>query len=375
FAPLLTGFATASMRIVSPAAVRQHARGWLAREASGTGPFRLVQWAPDGRIVLAANESYWRGRPLLDRVVFRVVSNVDTAAKLLGAGEVQVVDGLDAAAREQLRGGNVEVRREPALATSYLALNTARPPFDDRRVRQAVGLAVDLNDWVRATYMGFGIPARNYLPPKLWGYDNEIEPWEPDLPRARKLLAEAGLPGGFRFTLDVMNNSRPYMPEPLRVAARIKETLAKVGIHVDLRVNSWSEHIQRTVRSSAGDYQACLLGWGADMPDPNDFLYVMFHSHNADLSRPHQNMALYRNPEVDRLLELAQRTGNREERTALYRRVQEIVRADVPLVPIAHTFVIVAHDPRVRDLSVPLWAGEFGLEKVWLAPPQPAGRR
>ncbi|MDX1631604.1 MAG: ABC transporter substrate-binding protein [Thermoanaerobaculia bacterium] len=370
FAPILSGFAVYSMSVISPESVREHGASWLDRNAAGTGPFRLQEWTADDRIVLTANEEYWGGRPHLDRAEFRVVSDAEERARLLESGEVHLAEGLDQAGLSRLRGrAGVEVQKKPGLNVGYLAFNTAREPFTDPEVRRAVALAMDHPGIVRATYQELGVRAKNYLPPVLWGHADQVAPFPYAPDRARDLLAEAGHPEGFRFTLDVMKNARPYMPQPLKTARMIRDRLQAVGIEVEVRENEWDEYLTRTVRSPEADYEACLLGWMADMPDPNDFLYVMFHSDNADLEsgHGHQNIALYRNPTVDELTRRAQREQDREARAELYRRVQEIVRKDVPVIPLAHSFMVLAHDEAVRGLKVPVTSSNYGLREVWLA--------
>jgi peptide/nickel transport system substrate-binding protein len=223
---------------------------------------------------------------------------------------------------------------------------------------------------IRSTYQNLGVVAKSYLPPTLWGYNDQLAPFRQDLEQARALLQEAGYGDGFSFTLDTMKNPRPYMPQPVKVAEGIRTALAELGITVEVRANEWSTHLERTVRSSRADYDACLLGWLADMPDPNDFLSVQFHSSNARLEpgRTHQNIALYRNPEIDELVEQAQRAPSRDERAELYRRAQEIIRREVPLMPLAHSFIVIVQSDDVKGLSVPTASSNFGFQDAWLAP-------
>lgn len=371
FAPIVSGFAVYSMAIVSPTAMRESGAEAFARNPVGTGPFRFVEWVPDDRVVLEANEDYWAGRPNLDGVVFRTVPDADDRAALLESGEVHVGEGFDHSAVLRLgRAENLRVRQEPGLNTGYMAFNTTREPFDDVRVRRAVSMSVDLSRVVRSTYQNLGVVAKSYLPPTLWGYNDRIEPFRQDLEQARALLREAGYGEGFSFVLDTMRNPRPYMPQPVKLAEGIRSALAEVGIEVEVRVNDWSQHLERTVRSSEADYDACLLGWLADMPDPNDFLYVQFHSSNARLEpgRTHQNISLYADPELDRLVEQAQRAPSREQRAELYRQAQEIIREEVPLMPLAHSFIVIVQSDDVQGLSIPTASANFGLEEAWLAP-------
>lgn len=371
FAPIVSGFAVYSMAIVSPTAMREMGVEAFAESPVGTGPFRFVDWIQDDRLTLEANDDYWGGRPNLDRVVFRTVPDPDRRATLLEQGEAHVGEGFSQTEIRRLgRNQNLQVRQEPGLNTGYLAFNTTREPFDDPRVRRAVSTGFDSTGLVRSTYQDLGVPAKSYLPPTLWGYNDQLEPFRQDLERARALLTEAGYPDGFSFTLDVMQNPRPYMPQPVRLAEGIQTALRNLGIEVEIRTNEWNEHLRRTVRSPEADYDACLLGWLADMPDPNDFLYVQFHSDNANLApgRTHQNISLYQNADLDRLVEQAQGAPSREQRAEFYRRAQEIVREEVPLMPLAHSFIVMVQSRDVKDLSIPTARSNFGLPEAWLEP-------
>ncbi|MDX1632311.1 MAG: ABC transporter substrate-binding protein, partial [Thermoanaerobaculia bacterium] len=371
FAPIVSGFAVYSMAIVSPAAMREMGVQEFSKNPVGTGPFRFVEWVPEDRLTLEANDEYWGGAPHLDRVVFRTVPDPDRRATLLERGEAHVGEGFSQTEIRRLSGDqSLEIRQKPGLNTGYLAFNTTRRPFDDPRIRRAVSMGFDSAGLVRSTYQDLGVTAKSYLPPTLWGYNEQLEPFRQDLDRARNLLREAGYGDSFSFTLDVMKNPRPYMPQPVKLAEGIQAGLQKLGIQVEIRANEWNEHLERTVRSPEADYDACLLGWLADMPDPNDFLYVQFHSDNANLApgRTHQNISLYENPELDRLVEQAQGAPSREQRTELYRRAQEIVREDVPLMPLAHSFIVIVQRNEVEGLSVPTARSNFGLPEAWLEP-------
>ena len=159
---------------------------------------------------------------------------------------------------------------------------------------------------------------------------------------------------------------------PLQGQVRLASPDGRSQVTVEIRENEWKDHLDRIVRSPKGDYQACLLGWMADMPDPNDFLYVQFDSQNADLSRAHQNIALYKNPVLDDLVERAQRLSDREQRAALYRQAQTLLRDEVPLIPIAHGFVALGARRRVHGLEVNVVSSNYGLENVWLEGAAPA---
>ena len=147
------------------------------------------------------------------------------------------------------------------------------------------------------------------------------------------------------------NNSRPYMPLPEEVAKQIKGALAPVGIDVEIRKVEWAPYLDMVQN---GEHQMALLGWSADVPDPDNFLYVLLHKDNA---RPGSanNISFYTSDEVSGKLSEARLIGDQARREQLYREAQQIIFDDVPMVPLVYTDRIIAHRKEF---------GEIGIEPV-----------
>jgi len=337
FLPKLAMF---SMGIVSPTAARKWGADF-SRHPVGTGPFRFVSWKPNEKIVLEANPDHWAGRPRLDRVIFKPV--LENSVRLLElevgsvAGEAGVM-GMDGLNPDDLQRvlANPELRllSQPGLNVGYLALNTTRPPLTDRRVRQALNLALDRQNLVKAFFADgkLGVVARNPMPPLLWGYAHDVADYPHDPDRARRLLAEAGYPGGLKLEVWAMPVARPYMPLGLKIGEVIQADLRKVGIDAEVVTHEWATYLDKM---GNGDHAAALIGWVGDYGDPDNFLYTFFHSSNARKGSA-SNYAFYRNPRVDALLDAAREAPDPARRAALYREVQHIVHEDASWVPLFH---------------------------------------
>jgi ABC-type transport system substrate-binding protein len=178
---------------------------------------------------------------------------------------------------------------------------------------------------------------------------------------ARRLLAAARVPDGFLTTLTVSRAPRPYLLDPLRVAARLRDDLAAVGVVVRLReVATWTEHVDLTSR---GEFDLALLGWQADTLDPNDFLTALLDSGSIGTT----NRSRYRSPAMDGLLKRARMDSAPGTRLAHYRRAQELFQRDMPFVPLYHSSVFTAHRREVRGLVI----GPTGIlryDKAWKQP-------
>jgi peptide/nickel transport system substrate-binding protein len=327
----------------------------------GTGPFRIAARQP-GLVELRAYDRYWGGAPRLRRVLFRKYPSGDALAEALRSGEVDVTSALGPAQVARLRGDpSVTLDSQTGLNLIYLALNDSRPPFDQVRVRQAISRAIDRDGLVRDVLGGHAEPADTPLPSTLFRRDTRSRELVLDRDAARRLLAQAGFRNGLDATLTVSSAPRPYLAEPLRVAARLRDDLGRAGVKVALReVPSWSEHVEMTSR---GDYEMALLGWQADSLDPNDFLTALLDSGLVGKT----NRSRYASAAMDGLLKRARMDSAPRARLALYREAQDLFQEDMPFVPLFHASVFTAHRRELSGLVI----GPTGIlryDKTWKQP-------
>jgi peptide/nickel transport system substrate-binding protein len=326
----------------------------------GTGPFRLALSRP-GSYELVANPDYWGGAPRLAQVSLRRLPSQQALVSALLAGEIDIAPSV---AQEQVarlhQSTEINLESQTGFNIAFLSLNNERAPFSDRRVRQAVARAIDRDALVTRILGGHGMPARNPIPPSLFGYGASTKELILDRPAVRRLLAEAGWPSGFDATLLAVDSPRPYLPAPLRLAAQLKDDLAQVGIRVTIQqVPSWAEYVERGNR---GRFDMMLHGWQADTGDPNDFLSALVASEAIGTT----NRSRYRSPEMDNLLKRGRMGTDVEERLAAYREAQELFQRDMPWVPLYHVAVFTASRRPVRGLSLGL-TGVIRFDKVWKA--------
>ena len=334
--------------IVSPTAVKKYGKGFSTNPV-GTGPFRFERWMRDQQIVLAANEDHWRGRPHFDRVVFVPVSESATRIQQLTRGEIHIADNLPPAELDQLaKMPNLMVAEQISMNVAYLAMQTDKPPLGDVRVRRAIAMAIDKPALIRVGYAGHADAAINLLPKAMWGHHDGIEDRPFDVDAARKLLEQAASEKGFEFPLSlslaVMSEPRPYMEQPLQVAAFVKDSLVEIGINVNIEPKPVTPHFSKMMR---GDFEIGLAGWTTDNGDPDNFLYSLLDPEN--ISESGNNMSHYRNEKVHELLLAGQRELDREKRLAIYHQAQELIFADAPIVPLVSTKQRAAHSTRVKD--------------------------
>jgi len=350
-AVFLNNLAMFPASIVSPTAVKSKGKAFSTSPV-GTGPFRFERWIRDQQLVLAANADYWRTPPKVDRVVFVPVSESATRVQQLRRSEIHIADNLPPAELDALaKTPGLVVDEQVAMNVAYLAMQTDKPPLDDLRLREAIWMSLDKDALVRVAYAGHAVPAVNMLPRNMWGYNDQIidRPFDPT--RASKLVRDVAeakqLDVPIPFSLAVMSEPRPYMEQPLQVAAFVKDSLAQIGIAVTIDPKPVTPHFAKMMR---GDFQLGLGGWTTDNGDPDNFLYSLLDPDN--ISEHGNNMSHYRNADVHQLLLAGQRELNRDKRLQLYLRAQELIFADAPVVPLVSTQQRVARSARLRGYKL-----------------------
>ncbi|MCX5743916.1 MAG: ABC transporter substrate-binding protein [Proteobacteria bacterium] len=337
YAPLLGELAM--FPIVSPTAVATWGAAYRAHPV-GTGPFAFESWVIGEQLVVHRNPTYWGKAPALERIVFRVV--VDARQRLidLESGSVDVATAIlpDEQTFVELHP-DLRLHHVASNDVSYLAFNTQHPPFDDPLVRRAASHVINKEPIVKLAYQGRATAADGPLPPTQWGYHAPDVKYAYDVALARKLLAQSKTFDPARvYRLYAPTTPRPYLAQPERVARSLAAALEEVGIHIELVLQPYKEHRLAVER---GDHDLAVFGWIGDTGDPDNFLYVLFHSDNAVVGEA-QNIAFYRDPGVDALLRQAQEVTDQATRSGLYAAVQDRIGLAAPWVPIAHSEVVVA---------------------------------
>ncbi len=364
-ATFLSNLAMFSMGIVSPASLARYGAD-VSRHPVGTGPFRFVKWDPNQKIVLAANETYWGGRPYLDKLIFKPVPENAVRLLELEVGAIHGMNGLnpDDTARVEANP-ELQFLQEAGMNIGYLAMNNERKPFDQVKVRQALNHAINKPALIKAFFADgrLGEAAKNPMPPTLWGYNDAIRDYVYDPARARQLLAEAGYPRGFEMELWALPVVRPYMPQGQRVAEAIQSDLAKIGIKTRITTYEWGTYLDKLGK---GDHQAALIGWIGDNGDPDNFLFNLLGADNARKGGS-TNYAFYRGAEANHLMRKARRVSDPAERARLYEEAQVVLHRDAPWVPLFHAKQMAAMRANVRGFTLHP-TGKAHFAGTWLAP-------
>jgi peptide/nickel transport system substrate-binding protein/oligopeptide transport system substrate-binding protein len=344
FAPFLALLAYPAAMVVPREEVERAGPDFSVRPV-GTGPFRLAEWRRDDRLILEANPAYFRGRPYLDRIVFRIIPDELTRLQEFQAGNFHHTDvptGLyrTLAADPAMKG---RLHSRSILGIQAVRLNVEVPPFaGNLTLRRALNHAVDKEAFAQVIMEGRVQPATGILPPGMPGYGGPLPGYPFDRARARRLLAEAGFPDG--RGLPPLTLHYNTSPTNRRLAEFVQAQLAEVGVKVELAALDWPAYLKLV---DAGQTQMHRMGWIADYPDPENFLTVLFHSRNIG---ERGNTSRYRNPQVDALLDRADRAVAEPQRIRLYREAERRIVEDAPWIFLNYYSTDLLVHPAVRNL-------------------------
>jgi peptide/nickel transport system substrate-binding protein/oligopeptide transport system substrate-binding protein len=337
--PLLHQLAMVPAAVVPREEVGRPGRSF-ARRPCGTGPFALTEWRENERLYLEGFERYFGGEPRLGAVEYLVIREPAMAFRRYEKGELDMCE-IPLGRLREVRGRR-DFHSWPQLTTSYLGIAMNREPLGSNlHLRRALNLALDRERLCRVILEGRAVPARGVLPPGMPGYRPGLAGWRFDPPAARRELEAAGYGGG-----------KGLAPVPLyyrsdrdgrRAVVEIQAQFAAAGIPVELRAVDWAHLKDLTRREPPALFR---IAWVGDYPDPDNFLYVLFHSSRAGQT----NRAHYRSAAADALLDAARALPAGPERLAAYARAEELIVADAPWVFVCHQSANLLVNPEVRGL-------------------------
>lgn len=300
----------------------------------GTGPFQLRAYEQDSRVLYTKFKDYFGEPAKVDRLIFSITPDASVRFAKLQKGECHVMPYPNLADLERMQANqDIDVKELTGLNIGYLAFNMDKEPLNKLEVRQALSMAVNKEDIIQGIFQGNAEVAKNFIPPTMWGYNDDIVDYEHNVETAKALLAEAGLADGFEIDLWAMPVQRPYNPNARRMAEMIQSDWAKIGVKANIVTYEWGEYLTR-LRN--GEHDTALMGWTGDNGDPDNFFSVLL---SCTASEAGSNYSKWCNPEFDAILAEAKATTDQDKRVALYRQAQEIQRREQPTLNIAHSTV------------------------------------
>ncbi|MFS8144001.1 ABC transporter substrate-binding protein [Rhizobium sp. BR 249] len=280
----------------------------------GTGPFKFAGWAKGDKVELARNADYWNkdAAAKLDKVIFRFIADPQAQAAALKSGDLdafpefaapELMSSFDGDARLATKVGNTELK-------VVAGMNNAKKPFDDKRVRQALMMAIDRKTVIDGAWSGLGTPIGSHYTPNDPGYRDMTSVLPYDVEKAKALLAEAGYPNGFTFTIKT-----PQMAYAPRSAQVMQAMFAEIGVTMNIEPTEFPAK------------------WVQDiMKDRNFDMTIVAHAEPLDIDIYARDPYYfnYRNADFDALMKKVQETTDPDAQNAIYGQAQKILAEDVP---------------------------------------------
>ncbi len=311
----------------------------------GTGPFQLVAYQKDAVIRYKAHPDYWAGKAAIDNLVFAITPDANVRYQKLRAGECHVMPYPNPADLEAMKSDDeINLLQQEGLNVGYLGFNVEKKPFDDRKVRQALNMAINKQAIIDVVFQGAGKAAKNPIPPTIWSYNDNVRDYPYDPEKAKKLLAEAGVKD-LETNIWAMPVQRPYNPNARRMAELIQADWEKVGVTAKIVSFEWGEYLKR---SKEGEHDTVLLGWTGDNGDPDNFLAVLLGCDGVGGS----NRARWCHKPFEDLIQKAKTVSEKEDRIKLYQQAQTVFKEEAPWVTIAHSNVFKPVRKEVVDFRI-----------------------
>lgn len=333
------------------------------KAAIGTGPFKFVQWVKGERFVLERNDGYWGPKAEWTRVIMRPIPNATTRVAALLSGDIDIMDAVPTVDLERLkRNGNIVLSSSVTSRLMFLAPDHHRDnspfvtdkagkpiagkgPLRDVRVRQAISKAIDRRAIAARIMDGAAEPTGQLVPKGFLGFNPSIPAPVYDPEGARKLLAEAGYPNGFRLTMQIPQNR--YLND-VATGEAIAQMLTRVGI--ETKIEAYPIGILLT-RATKLEWSLFMIGFGIVTGEPTSVMRFIMATHDAQKGLGMGNRGRYSNAKFDALLSQAERTLDEAKRSDLLKEAARIgVAEDLGVVPLYH--------------QVHIWAMRKGLQHV-----------
>ena len=335
----------------------------------GTGPFKFVNYDNSQQVVdLEAFPEYWEGAPKLQKVRVRVIADMNALQAELQAGRVDIAPlptSLSPDAVKRLETDpNLQVKSFNGSNVILLTFNTTSAPLDNVKVRQAIAHAIDRQSLINNLLLGFGKVAHSIIPEESWAYSpGKTYPYDPAM--AKKLLDEAGFrdPDGdgpqMRFDKPINYGLSGSSVAGRQYAVVVQNQLKDVGIPINIQTFEGTTLFDE-MRN--GNFQIAYSQWVGGNQDPIFYKDLFATSEIPTRQRPARNRSRYSNPELDKLLDEAVNTFDRQKARELYIKVQDIVSRDVPVFPWWYQSNIVIARKNVGNIKVDA-SGDWGFVK------------
>ncbi len=304
----------------------------------GTGPYKFVSWSKGDRVVLERFEDFAGPKPAAKTIVIRAITEDTTRTIELETGAVDIA--LDITPNDLKRvqeNENLNLFRKVGNLTSYIGINTAKAPFNDIRIRQAISMAIDAEGICEAVFRGVGTTPKGPFSPGVMYYASGLTGQEYDVEKAKALLKEAGAEG---LKIQIWTSDRK---DRIDTATFAQAMLSEIGIDAEIKVLEWGAFLEGL---KAGQHDLFVLGWIPSVPDPAFALDACFSTGSV------WNFSRVEVEDIDALLKKGKTIPNGEERAKVYAELQEKLNGYLPWIYIQNNEFLVGTRKTIANLKL-----------------------
>ena len=361
YATYLNNVAHVASAIYSPTAHKKYGKD-LTLHPVGTGPFRFVEWKKGDQIVVERWDQSWRGKPYLDKVLFKIVPEESGRALMLESGDAQLMAFVPPELATRF-GSNksLVVEQYQSARVLGLSLNNQFGPLKNTKVRQALNYAIDKDAIVKHIYQGKAKPSGSPSGPLISGAV-ELPPYPHDPNKAKQLLAEAGYPNGFALTI---LSPRGRFLKDAELMQEVQKQLASVGVKVILEFMEYAAFTS-AARKPVGEtkVQSFLQGWVPSNGEARWTMYALFDS--SQWVPTGSNGSFYTNPEMDNLIRQATTAPTLKARDEYLKQAQQLAHDDAAWLFLVATPQIAARSAKLHSPWLSAFEFVTASEKTWL---------
>jgi len=345
FAFFLNNIAHSASGIISPTALKTLGKD-IARKAAGTGPFKFVEWVHGDHLTMVRNDDYWGGKPYLDKIIVKTVKEDSARVMMLQSGDAQLIVRIPPEDIPRLEKEKaVKLDTTETLRVLYIGINCAKKPFTDVRVRQALNHAVDKEAIVKSIYQGRALVSNGIVAPLATGYF-PVQGYSYDPDKAKKLLAEAGFPNGFKAKLWTPQGR---YPKDFEMAQAVQQQLKKVGVDCTLDTMEWAAYLAATRKPpQENQSELFLLGWA---PSSAEARWILYPLCSTEQWVPQgNNRFFYSNKEFDGLLDKFTSATSKAEMDKNLKAAQELLNKEAPNINILVTKETIGYSSKLKGV-------------------------
>jgi peptide/nickel transport system substrate-binding protein len=362
--------------LASVSIIARHVNGTATEDynsgkaAIGTGPYRLVSYTSGDRAVMARNQGYWAGAEPWTTVNYRFLPNDGSRTAALLSGDVDIIDQIPSSDIEKFRrDSRLSVATIPSLRTMFIAPvhsaeggspqvtdNDGKPlpnnPFLDIRVRRALSMAINREALAERVMEGMAVPTGQWLPAGAFGHNPAIRPDRFDPDAAKRLLAEAGFPNGFRVAITTPNDR---WPNDSRLTQAVAQMWTRIGVRSTVNAAPYAAFVSMRMRYEA---PVQLAAWGSSTGEATNYLISIAGTPNRQRLTGSNNMWRYSNPDLDALTARASATMDDAAREKLLHEAVALYAEQVPYIQILQlinawaTRKGISYDPRMDERTI-----------------------